>query len=237
MNIKGTSKLEKISSNYILFNIFDYIQDTFFKFKLFVHSKLYQKKCNITNDDYKDIYFSTLNLINKNFDNYLIFNTFKYTNNFNKNILKENFQKDYISKEYIILYYKKYLKDNLEKANDFEFTQYKHFLKPISIYSPFFNILSYTDIFEELFTIEIPIKNIQKFNLKNDYINAFNILNELNTEYSSISLKISNNDDINVFFDFNIDFTKIKSLIIKCEKDVLPNKKILFENTFEKIAK
>ena len=43
MNIKGTSKLEKISSNYILINIFDYIQDTFFKFKLFVHSKLYQK--------------------------------------------------------------------------------------------------------------------------------------------------------------------------------------------------
>ena len=39
--------LEKISSNYIFENIFDYISNEKFKFKIFVHSKLFQKKLDL----------------------------------------------------------------------------------------------------------------------------------------------------------------------------------------------
>ena len=50
------SILEKIKSKYILENIFDYVKDENFKFKLFVYSKKLQKKFDLKLLDYKNIY-------------------------------------------------------------------------------------------------------------------------------------------------------------------------------------
>ena len=50
------SILEKIKSKYILENIFDYVKDENFKFKLFVYSKRFQKKFDLKLLDYKNIY-------------------------------------------------------------------------------------------------------------------------------------------------------------------------------------
>ena len=59
--------INKIKSNYILNNILDYIKDTNFKLKLFIHSKLNQNKLNLK-VIYKEIF---LEKIGFNLDKYL----------------------------------------------------------------------------------------------------------------------------------------------------------------------
>ena len=211
--------MEKIKSKYCALQAFNFIGDINFKYKLFLNSKYYQKKFDLKLFDYKEIY---INLLRINFDNYLSFNNIA-TNNFDKEILRKNFEQYNLDineiKENIINYFKKYLKSNIEKSNDFQFITYKHYLKPISIYSPFFEILSKTSFFDEIFTIQIPIKVIEKYNLEKDYISAFEILNKANTNYSSIFIKIKDANDINYFNQFKISTQNIKCLTIKKEKN------------------
>ena len=88
----------------------------------------------------------------------------------------------------------------------------------IDIYSPFFNILSKTDFFDEIF-IRIYANIIQKYNLFNDYIDKFNELNKSNSNYSII-FNCSNNDDIDFFKKFSINFDKIKRLTIQFNKEI-----------------
>jgi len=58
---------------------------------------------------------------------------------------------------------------------------------------------------------------IERCKLKEDYINVFNKLNDINSNYSSIFLKCYNDKDIIYLKDFNINFNKIKNLNIKID--------------------
>ena len=48
--------LKKISSNYILKKLLEYIKDEVFKFKMFIYSKDFQKKLGINQLDYLEKY-------------------------------------------------------------------------------------------------------------------------------------------------------------------------------------
>ena len=121
--------------------------------------------------------------------------SFAYVNSvdikeFDKNLLKDaldfyivnnfqvNIQENDINK-YIIEYFKKYAK-KLEKEENIQ--QKTYYLKLyeilLDIYSPFFDLLSKSEIFSQLFSINIPIDLIQENHLKNDYITTFDKLNK-----------------------------------------------------------
>ena len=88
---------------------------------------------------------------------------------------------------------------------------------PISIFSPFFDILSKSKFFGELFDIAINLDDIKKYNLKEKYISAFKQLNRVGSNYSSLSISIYEEgeiDDINLLKKFNINIGQIKSLSI-----------------------
>ena len=51
--------LEQINSDYLLINLFEYIEDENYKMKLFVHSKLFQKRLKINLYDYKLEFFDS----------------------------------------------------------------------------------------------------------------------------------------------------------------------------------
>jgi len=87
----------------------------------------------------------------------------------------------------------------------------------IDINSPLFDIFYKSKLFGELFIIPIYLKFIKNYKLKKDYINAFNKLNDINSNYSSIFLKCNDDKDISYLKDFNINFNKIKNLNIKLD--------------------
>jgi len=105
--------------------------------------------------------------------------------------------------KYILYYYRKQLKDN-------------HWKNDISIFSPIFDIFvkKGKDIFDKLFYIKIRVESIMKYNLKSNYISAFEKLNELNVNYSSLDYLFTKNEDISHLYDLKINFTNIKELSI-----------------------
>jgi len=88
----------------------------------------------------------------------------------------------------------------------------------IDINSPLFDIFYKFKLFEELFIISIDFKFIERYKLKEDFINVFNKLNDINSNYSSILLKCNDDKDISYLKDFNINFNKIKNLNINLYK-------------------
>ena len=118
------------------------------------------------------------------FEKYLCFNAI-YNNNqeFDKNIIKNSLKDDLLEKkfdsnniinnqEYLLYYFKKYF----DRINEEELDLYKQYKILIDIYSPFFEELSKTENFNEIFSISILPRNIiNKYNLKNDCINFFDI--------------------------------------------------------------
>ena len=81
----------------------------------------------------------------------------------------------------------------------------------LSIYSPLFDFISKSEYFEDL-TIPISVKIIERYNLKNDYIETFEKLNKLNMKYPSIDFSYQKSSDINYLKDLKIRFGKIKRL-------------------------
>ena len=277
--------MKKIHSKYIIDNIFSYT-DKLFKFKIFLYSKINQKKCNIRLYDYQKIYFDKIKINSlSNYFKYLCFepnseNNFKHldTNDgkktqlkylnlsdsdpdssssnypiiFNKNgkteLLEENLLKYHvdingfknyvkndieafkelfikqINEEYLIRIKKKYeeeydrgtcIDDFYKKEELMGFKKLNEGIKiEIDISSPFFDILCKSKFFGQLFIIPIYSKFIKDFKLKEEYINAFEKLNEINSNYS-IFFKFNKSKDIRYLKDFNIDFTKIKNLKIQ----------------------
>ena len=63
-----------------------------------------------------------------------------------------------------------------------------------------------------MFYIKISFEDIKKYNLKEDYISAFNQLNKSCSNYSSLSFAIYEKDDINKLKEFNINFSQIKKI-------------------------
>ena len=218
--MRKNNKIENIHSLYILDTIFDYIKDTNYKYKLFTYSKLFQNKLEIKLFNYQERYINKSGIqINK-----YIFNCYNENEkNFDKKILNNNLQEDLIKYNldintlqiYILNYYKDCIKKSKEKKN--EDNLFINVL--IDIYSPFFDFLSKTEIFEQIFAINIAANFIEKYNLKNDYILAFNNLNKTNSKYSSINFDYKMSNDIDYLKDFKINFKQIKNLIINEKND------------------
>ena len=210
--------LEKISSKYILANIFDAIKENNFKLKLFTYSKLFQQKLELKLIDYQEA-----NIIQQGMQ----LNKYLYSENnedskyriFNKYILSKNLEKDLA--EFKI---DKTIFDNIvfnilnknqnEIKNNSDDMDFKKQENKIEIYSPIFDIVSKLDIFETSYVLPISTKIIEKNNLQNDYISIFSKLNELNYKYSAIYFTIKDTKDIDYLKIFNINFNKLKKLAI-----------------------
>ena len=117
-----------------------------------------------------------------NINNYL-FSSYKI----NKDILNEEYNnyfkdnkinKEELEKIIYDIYENKNIKDlyneDLNRINEEDYEIL------IDISSPLFNIISKTKNFEKIFTIYINQKDIDKNNLKDDYIKFFDNLNKLN---------------------------------------------------------
>ena len=220
----------KIESKYIFQIIFDYIKDKNIILKLFKYSKLIQNKLDIKLFDYQKIFLQKFL-----FENYLCFNIlFDKNIDFDKDTLKNSLKNDLLeykvdydiiinNQDYLIYYFKKYY-DKI-KEEDLYFHKNPEII--LDIYSPFFEALSKTEIFEDIFSIKIlPKYLIKKNNLTKDYINAFDKMNKLNSKYSSIFFYYEDKEDFNCFNEYEINFNNIKSLIINFNES--ENENILF---------
>ena len=91
--MKNNLLLEKINSKYVCERIFDFIKDKNFKYKLFIHSKSYQKKFEMEMIDFKERYITQTKI---NIDSYLLcYNLFnRDPKHFDKNMLNAQLQED-----------------------------------------------------------------------------------------------------------------------------------------------
>ena len=199
--------LNKIQSKFILNNIFDYIKDTNFKLKLFIHSKSIQNKLDLKIINYKELY---LNKIGFDLDKYL------YTQSCSKNILninyknfllKINFNKDEFENVLYEILKRKETGDinepNRKKNNN---------KLIVDIYSPLLEIISKLKIFEK-YTIYIS-QNTLDVNLVENYTKLFNKLNKSNIKYTSIYYSFKDIKKINYLKEINLDFNNIKRIIL-----------------------
>ena len=216
INSKG---LNKISSNYILNIISNFIKDDI-KYKLFVHSKKFQKKLGLSLIGYqeKSIKRTGIKLCNylsgfnyEKFSPHEYYNSIikhyinKYDYDFGKDSLKREFlhhldilKIKYI-KSYIVYYFKKYKENKKDDSNLY-----------LDIFCPFFELLSNQEYFAELFTIPIDTKFIEKNKIENEYISAFNKLNN-SKQFYSILFKYRKESDFN-FFNKCVNLQKVRKL-------------------------
>ena len=115
-------------------------------------------------------------------------------------------------KKYLIKYFEKYSKE-FEKIKELKAKNVK--LIKIDTNQPFFDLIYKCGIFEEFFFIPIDIKSIEKYNLKDYYTSVFNKLNEINSNYSSISFSFQDDTDVKYLKDFKVHFNQIKNLEFK----------------------
>ena len=198
--------IEKVKSKYILNTIFDYISNNDYKLKLFIHSKTLQNKFDLQIEyrysflkEYLSVKeFILLDLINEKLD----------TNYFYKNL---NNILDFIhlnleeSKQISKIIYKNYIKEQTKNRKIYKYTD---FLSTIDIYSPFIEFANSNDFH----FINIPLDDIQKYNLKNDYISFFKKQNENDTKMK-ILIRLKNAKQIDELNELNIDFSKIYQLV------------------------
>ena len=222
--MENKSLLETIKSKYIFEQIFGFIKDKNFKLKLFIHSKLFQKKLELEFSDYTNAYLSKFKIELKNY----FISTFWGYEYFNKEMLKKKLEEDILNFKVNFDIFKKYILhiieekiENLKKKNNekLKIESIDDSLN-IDIFSPFFEILSNIDYFSEIFRVQISINLIEKYNLKEDYISVFNKMNKLNLKYPILFFSIKDADEINNLQELNIDFNKLKKLIIFPEKNL-----------------
>ena len=188
-----------LKSSYIFDIIFSYIKNKNYKYKLFIHSKTFQNKNKINLFDYQRKYINKIGI-----KIYTYFSS-KYYSKFEKENLKNKFREDSLTFNVTKEVFQNYLDDffkNYHKKNCFL----------IDIYSPFFEFLSTKEYFKELFSIQANLDS----NLENDYIMAFDKLNKLKSEYSSLDFFINHNInfEIDKWKKYNINTNQIKKLNI-----------------------
>ena len=229
--MEDKSLLEKIKSKYIIQNIVSFINDDKILLKLLLHSKSSQEKYSINILKYKETFFHK----RIKFENYLKFYEHSDKSEFNKKELKKDFKEqlseynindDDIFKNIVIDYFRNISKEIKKvKLTDKN-------LQLIDIYSPFFDFLSKTELFDEFFTIQISFYTIKECNLEKEYISKFKKMNKLNTKYSSLFLYFRDLDDINNIKDFQINFSQLKKIDIEQSISFFP-----FAYEFPKLAK
>ena len=224
--------INKINSKYVLHSIFNYIKDNRFNMKLFFYSKLFQQKINLNLFDYQ------LAFLNKNGMNY--YNYFKYSKEenysgkFKKDFLKQKLKED-LSKydnnlsfavipkiinyleNTINLKRKEKIEFDVDKDDDEIYENKSDIGIAIDIYSPFFNLLSINNKIFNKFSIIIPTNNFNKYKLINDYISIFDKLDKAKSNYESITLYITDKDDLNDLKKLKIKFVQIKKMKINFE--------------------
>ena len=200
--------LEKISSDYIIRNVFDYIRDENIKYNILVNSKLFQKKLGLELIDYQRKYLFKLGIhLQKYFNNnYDDCTKDTLIQKLEKDLLKNKIDTKLIQ-EYTYNYLKKYNTKILEEyINKDKFN--------IEIYSPFFDIISKDKIFEYIFNILIQLDTIKEYNLTNEYIEIFEKLNKLKINYNSLHFHFSNPENIMLIKELKINYNQIKELTI-----------------------
>ena len=218
--MNNKSILEKINSKYIIQTIVGYIERKDFLFELIFYSKSLQKKLEISLFDYQEKYLNK----NLSWENYLFTN--ENNNQYDKNLLKQNlkddlnfFKIDDKSIQKIVYNYYKRHANELLSQNTVKDLNVCEFTDSIDFYSPFFDSLSKTEVFELVFNIAIEMKLIKKFNLQKDIAVNFDKLNNANINYTSISFFFENFEDINTFnYNFHIIFKEIKKFFIYQER-------------------
>ena len=208
------AKLTNISKPIILKKIFDFIKDNKFKYRLFVHSKHFQNFLGLDIVDYENQYISKFKLELGEF--------FKceYDSNsksFNKNCLKDIFDKKMKENNLNEKLIKKIITDNFEKIGK-NMEEKCEPIYNIDVFSPLLYDISTTKAFEKQFVIEIQWDIIEKFKLENDYKEIFDKLNKINANYSMISFIFKDYNDITLLKKLNINLSKIKKLSIKKNK-------------------
>lgn len=222
------SLLSKIKSKYIIQMICLYLKDynDNFIYKLVLYSKYFQSKLDIKLIDYQKKYFDKIKFLEK----YLYTSSASSKSGWN---LKEDYQKQFD---------KELLKYNIKNSNIEEIVinhfrnkqKIMDFSESIDFYSPFFDILSRTEMFKQFFNILIYFDVIRELNLKKEYKEKFYNLHKLNIIYSSLEIRFNDYNDIHVLKNFNIKFSQIKKLIISI--DSLEQNNILYKVlTFENI--
>ena len=219
------SILENIKSKYCLNYIFDYIKDDSFKFRIFVHSKLFQTKLDLNITQYHIKYLERFKLDPIRF---LSFQNMNSDICLGTKVLKDGLIK-YLSdkkinndifQEYSLKYFELYFK-------------YKNEIFYIDIFSPLLDKLSESrEVFEKIFII-LNLQNIRKYNLELNYNSFFQKLGKLKKNYYSLSISFSFIDDISYFNKLYIDFNTLKRLELNFGFDVNQNNalgKILFSN-------
>ena len=163
-----------ISSKYVTKNIFRFIPVKHFEHKLFPYSQKLQKKFEI---NYSDCYKKYLDELDFDLSQYL----FKPERKYEKYILRREYD-NFISKNRLN-------KKKFEKIICRVIKILSHSLKEryINIDSPFTEILSkISTYYYQNYTIYRSQKNIDEYNLKDDYIEILNKLNNPKINYSSI---------------------------------------------------
>ena len=196
--------LKKISSKYILIKILNYIQDDMFKYKLFVHSKLFQEKLGIKIYDYQEIYINKKEI---NLFDYWKLDYNKYDEDIIKK-LRENLLYTHASNKII----KPYLLYYINKYNNKLILEFNENKIIINIFSKLLKTFSNLNIFDKIFTILIHKKKEYKIN---DIKKSIDYFNDNKLKYPSIIYQYKNTEHISYLKNINIDFKQIKKLTIK----------------------
>jgi len=210
--------ISNLQSKYILNYIFSYIKDNIYKEKLFLYSKKLQLKFDIKLYGLKEKYLKKID-----FDKFLYIKPYLFSKNaltikYN-NFLKEGKINKEIFENFIYdIYENKQMKDlDEEDIDEEDIDKIKNNEHLINFESPLFQILSKTKNFSKIFTIYISQNIMDDHKLKNQYIEFFNNMNNLDIKYSSIFYDLKNLNKINYLKEINIDFNKIKRLTLKIE--------------------
>ena len=196
--MEDKKSLMRIKSKYILLKIFEYIKNDNIMLKLFANSKLFQNKMNIDLFNYQLAFFYNYKKFNIN--DYLCTHHLYYDR-------PEEYDKNELEKK---------LKDKLfyDKKNLNNSFNYDDLIR-IDILSPFFNILAKKEFFKNIFIIPISVGIVEKYNLENIYINAFETINQ---NYSRIIF--------NYIFDFHINYLKLLNINWNNIQTLIINEKI-----------
>ena len=197
---KRKTSLEDLKSKYIYSTIFNFIKDKYFKFKLFKHSKLFQKLLDIKLSDYEKI---NLILSNIYFPKYFYdeeYLTENFTNamrkNLNYDLLFNGFTKSTLQ-NYIRHYY-------------INFTPSDRQL--ITLESPFYDFVSKEYFFEDNFTLLISTNNIEDSKDEEKYKSK---ISKLKIKNLFLKFYFEDKDDVDFFTQLELDTNIIRSLNIK----------------------
>ena len=197
--------INKIKSKYILKYLFNYIGNTSFELKIFIHSKYFQNKLNLTQSYYYKKFLDSLGFnLNKYIykeEDDLALTIDSLTRDYDLFITKNNLNKEKVeSVLYEIL--------NGQNAKN----KRKYY---INIESPLFEMISKTNDFEKKYIIYISQKIIDGNTSNNVCLSKFDKLNKENIKYSSILYAFNDIAKIEYLKSLNINYNNIRRLDLR----------------------